>query len=108
MIIAFQTNKYYVGNSFLVVSLYRQILNRIQQKVKEDGERRIRNKQETDELLKHKDTVTLVKALQTQRLCHLERLDEERMPKESLRAQVCKSRKRGQPRICLLYTSRCV
>ena len=56
--------------------------------VKEDDEWRIRNNQEIDELLKHEGIVRFVMAQQIQWLGHLERKDDQRMPKKILRVQV--------------------
>ena len=49
-------------------------------------------------LLKHEYTVRFVNAQQIQSLSHLERTDDQRMPKKILTAQVSKNGKRDRPR----------
>jgi len=64
----------------------------------EDGERKIRTNQELEELNKGENIVKWIKGQRISWLGHLERMEEDRMPKKNFTQEPDGPRRRGRPR----------
>jgi len=76
----------------------RKIFRRIYGPKYEDGEWKIRTNRELDGLNKGENKVKWIKGQRISRLGHLERMEEDRMPKKIFTQELEVTRRRGRPR----------
>jgi hypothetical protein len=76
----------------------RKIIRRIYGAKYEDGEWKIRTNRELEELSKGENTVKWLKRQRINWLGHLERMEEDRMPKKIFTQELEGTRRRGRPR----------
>ena len=76
----------------------RKIFRRIYGPKYEKGEWRSRKNRELEEMSKGENKVTWIKGQRIRRLGHLERIEEDRMPKEIFTQELEGTRRRGRPR----------
>jgi len=76
----------------------RKIFRRIFGPKYEDGEWKIRTNQELEELSKGENIVKWIKGQRVSWLGHLERMEEDRMPKMIFTQELEETRRRGRPR----------
>jgi hypothetical protein len=81
-----------------VLIFERKIFRRIYGPKYEDGEWKIRTNRELAELNKGKNIVKLIKEQRISWLGHLERMEEDRMPKKFFTQELEGPRRRGRPR----------
>jgi len=77
----------------------RKIFRRIYGPKYEDGEWKIRTNRELEELSKGENIVKWIKRQRISRLGHLERMEEDRMPKKIFTQELEGTRRREKPRI---------
>jgi len=76
----------------------RKIFRRIYGPKYENGERKIRTNRELEELNKGENIVKWIKGQRVSWLGHLERMEEDRMPKKIFTQELEGTRRRGRPR----------
>jgi hypothetical protein len=67
--------------------------------VRQGREWRIRNNEEIDNIIRKIDIVRFVKARRISWICHVERMEDSRMPKRVVREKIYTRRKRGRPKV---------
>jgi hypothetical protein len=77
----------------------RKIIRRIYGPVKQQREWRIRNNEESDNIIRKKDIVRFVKARRISWTGHVERMEDSRMPKREMTEKIYTRRKRGRPKV---------
>jgi hypothetical protein len=77
------------------VVVYYHIVRRIYGPVRQGREWRIRNNEEIDNIIRKKDMVRFVKARRISWVGHVERMEENRMPKRVIREKIYTRRKKG-------------
>jgi len=83
---------------FQVIILERKIFRRIYGSKYENGEWKRRTNRELEEMSKGENIVKWIKGQRISWLCHLERMEEDRMPKNIFTQELVGSRRRGRPR----------
>jgi len=82
----------------MYISLERKIFRRIYGPKYEDGEWKSRTNRELEELRKGENIVKWIKGQRISWLGHLERMEEDRMPKKIFTQELVGTRRRGRPR----------
>ena len=81
-----------------VLIFERKIFRRIYGPKYEDGEWKIRTNRELEKLNKEENVVQWIKGQRVSWLGHLERMEEDRMPKKIFTQELEETRRRGRPR----------
>ena len=76
----------------------RKIIRRVYGPVNQQGIWRIRTNSEINDILKGEDIVRHIKSMRLRWIGHVERMEEERMPKRLMKGEIIGPRKRGRPR----------
>jgi hypothetical protein len=82
----------------VVLNFERKILRRVYGPKYEDGEWKSRINRELEDLIKGKNIVKWIKGQRISWLGHLERMEEDRMPKKIFTQELEGTRRRGRPR----------
>jgi GTP1/Obg family GTP-binding protein len=77
----------------------RKIIRRIYGPVMENNGWRIRYNEELNTLLKGEDIVRFIKSQRIRRLCHVERMEDNAMPRRMLKGRLYSKRRKGRPRM---------
>jgi hypothetical protein len=90
--------KFIINLCYRQVIPERKIFRRIYGPKYEDGEWKSRTNQELEELSKGGNIIKWIKAQRISWLCHLEKMEEDRMPRKIFTQELEGTRQRGRPR----------